>query len=343
MDVEPLFRFLDQVRADLFPSGLRFVQARGHAYTLRKVREEPLAPRIDIVTYDQLIRSRRLPRATYIFTDFDRLTAYDRDLASVIYLRLREAGVPVLNNPARVKTRFALLRALYQAGINRFNVYRVEEGVWPERYPVFLRQECSHTKPLTELLHSREEIERAIEEAVGEGYSVSSLLIVEFCGEPVRPGIYRKLASFRMGKEEFAFVCNHQPHWMVKSTKPGCASDELYREEFRITRENPYREALRRAFAIAEIEFGRVDYGLVGGLPQIYEINTNPNMIHLQTDPDPIRMEALDLYWSNYIAALHKLPRDRDPQGAAVELDHPALRYHQRRSVLFPVRSRFFR
>ena len=35
---------------------------------------------------------------------------------------------------------------------------------------------------------------------------------------------------------------------------------------------------LTRAFALAGIDFGRADYGVVGGRVQIYEINTNPSL-----------------------------------------------------------------
>jgi hypothetical protein len=59
-----------------------------------------------------------------------------------------------LNDPAKSRSRAGLLRSLNSAGINSFNAYRIEEGREPERWPVFLRTEGSHSYPTSDLLHS---------------------------------------------------------------------------------------------------------------------------------------------------------------------------------------------
>ena len=85
--------------------------------------------------------------------------------------------------------------------------------------------------------------------------------------------------------------------WVVKSNVKTAAwaqkRDDSYREtpvaaeeEFAVSRDNPHGAILARAFAIAGIEFGRADYGVIGGRAQIYEINTNPNL------PGPLKMDA---------------------------------------------------
>jgi hypothetical protein len=71
-----------------------------------------------------------------VFTDIDRLNARDLIAAAGLYRRLQQEGRRILNDPARVQVRFPLLRALYRSGINPFNVYSVEEGDKPERFPV---------------------------------------------------------------------------------------------------------------------------------------------------------------------------------------------------------------
>jgi len=53
------------------------------------------------------------------------------------------------------------------------------------------------------------------------------------------------------------------------------------------------------------VDYGRVDYGLVDGRPQIYEINSNPDL-KLRPEPGPAarRNESNDLFRANYLEAL---------------------------------------
>ena len=72
----------------------------------------------------------------------------------------------------------------------------------------------------------------------------------------------------------------------------GIAGQELYDDEYRIIEENRHAEELRPAFEIGGIEFGRADFGLVGGKPQVYEINTNPTFATIRKHPFPVRNAA---------------------------------------------------
>ena len=54
---------------------------------------------------------------------------------------------------------------------------------------------------------------------------------------------------------------------------------------------NLYESILRRAFDLAGIDYGRADFSIVDGAPQIYEINTNPkhasrHALERETHPD---------------------------------------------------------
>jgi len=51
---------------------------------------------------------------------------------------------------------------------------------------------------------------------------------------------------------------------------------ELLEEELEYVRTNPHAAMLEEIFDLAGIEYGRVDYGLRDGRPQVWEINTNP-------------------------------------------------------------------
>jgi hypothetical protein len=310
------------------PAVIRFAVTRGHERTFARARAVARAPRLEAVHYDRLFAARRLPRAHYVFTDHDRLSSWDLELAAVLHRSLAAAGVPVSNDPARVKTRFPLLRALHEAGINDFNAYRADEGVKPARYPVFLRRASGHGQPLSELLEDWDALARARDAALEQGVPESSLLVVEYAAEPVQPGVFRKLAIARVGGKLLPQACVHDDRWLVKYGRLGAATPELYADEARILRENPYAEPVARAFEIAGIDYGRADFGLVRGRVQIYEINTNPTLRSGLPHPDPQRTRNLSQIWDSLLAALHGLDPGPLP-GPRVAPDDPRLRRHQ--------------
>jgi len=291
-----------------------FLSTHGHTFTHAALGTTTAAFDAQTVSYPAAFASTSLPRATYVFTDFDRLSPSDLAAAAALYRCLRAAGARVLNDPARAPSRYGLLRLLHEHGINRFDAYRVEERVEPERWPVFLRTEGGHGLPVSDLLHDPQALHDAIEHAVAEGVPRSALLIIEFAAEPVRPGLYRKLSAFRVGDRCFAHSCVHDEQWLVKYGRQGVATAELYEDELRIVRENAFSETLNTAFALAEIDYGRADFGLLGGEVQVYEINTNPSISFPAEHPSPFRIETFALTRRNYLAALEAIDtRDAAP------------------------------
>jgi hypothetical protein len=286
---------------------IRFLQARGHSYTLKKVKGAKGAPAISLMNYDRLIRAVWLRPATHIFTDLDRLGAWELELASHLYLQLKSRGLRVLNCPATVKTRYPLLRALRAAGLNDFNAYRVDEIDAAIRFPVFVRKSHGHRAPISDLLHTREQLQNTIDSAVAAGTPRENLIVIEFAAEPVRPGLYRKLAAYRIGDEIVPHISVHDTSWLVKTGKLGIAGDELYREELTLLQTNPFAEHLRKAFDIAHIEYGRADFGIWQGRVQIFEINTNPFMGPPDDHPSPVRIESMRHGWEKYLAALRRI------------------------------------
>jgi hypothetical protein len=318
---------------------IRFVMTGGHAYTVRALVKEARAPHCEVVTYDRLFASRRLPRAVYVFTDFDRLGAWDLELAARVAKRLVEKDVPVLNHPARSRTRWGLLRALHEAGINDFNAYRVEERVRPSRWPVFIRREGGHRKPLSDLLDDWSAVCRAVDEAVADGVPDSQIVIIEYAGEPVRPGIFRKLSECRIGDVFTAQPAVHEDSWLVKYGRLGVATPELYEEELEVLRTNRYADDIAPAFEIAGLEYGRADFGLVGGRVQIWEINSNPVVSEGGDHPVELHQESQTAAWDAVLEAMQRLA-SRAPTGPPVEILDKGLRRHQR-GALRRARSRF--
>ena len=279
-----------------------------HSYTHKCLLEEPELD-VRLASYGKLERNKeRLPAGTYIFTDLDRLPLPSLQAAAERYRELRDKGFRVLNDPAQAMKRFGLLRALNRAGINDFDAYSVESLDRPKRWPVFLRLEGDHQRPLSGLLNTPEELDEALQSAVDAGVPRSALIIIEYAAEPVATGLFRKLSVFRVGDQMLGYTCVHDDQWIVKYGKKGIATPEMYEEEYRFVADNPFGPELRKVFDLAGIEYGRADFGLVGGKPQIYEINTNPNMKLI--DPAAVnrrRNDSTELFRLNYIAAIRAI------------------------------------
>ena len=305
---------------------IRFLHTRGHSYTVKEVKAASKAPDICCIHYDALIRARTLRSATYIFTDVDRLSFWDVEHASHLYLQMKSAGLRVLNNPAVVRTRYPLLRALRAAGLNDFNAYRVDEIDAVERYPVFVRKIHGHRAPLSELLQTREELLKAIDAAVAAGTPRENVLVVEFAAEPLRPGLFRKMAAFRIGDAIVPHISVHDTVWLVKYGRKFDNIEELYQQEFTLLQTNPYAEHLKKVFDIAGIEYGRADFGWYRGRLQVYEINTNPHLAPPCQHPSPSRVKSMNLAWDSYLAALHAID---SPNGSSVSLGNGALQKYR--------------
>ena len=101
------------------------------------------------------------------------------------------------------------------------------------------------------------------------------------------------------------------------------ATNGLYEDEYEMTKNNAYEKELRRVFDIANVEYGRVDFGLVDGKVQIYEINTNPNIRPPGKHPNPVRTKSLTLAWEKYTDALHAIDLPESTAPEAGKFSHP--------------------
>lgn len=129
----------------------------------------------------------------------------------------------------------------------------------------------------------------------------------------------------------------HDTGWMAKRGQLGIAGEEHYREEFESMNTNLHAEELKRAFKIGETEYGRADYALVSGTPQIYEINTNPSIGRVFTHPHVARIESSKTWERNFAEALSAIDA---PPGAAIQIDDKMLAKQRKRDWLL-TRSRW--
>ena len=77
------------------------------------------------------------------------------------------------NDPARVRTRYGLLRALAEAGLNDFDAYYGDGFPRPRRFPVFLRIASTHAGPIGGLIEDQAELDMRLRELEERGFEVT--------------------------------------------------------------------------------------------------------------------------------------------------------------------------
>ena len=318
---------------------ITFITTGAHQYCAVEIEDMPGAPRIECRSYNWLFRQKRLRRQIYIFSDFDRLSTWQIELAARAFRHLRHNTATVLNDPAQALQRLPLLRQLHRRGFNRFDVWDAAADTLPDRYPDFLRTRSAHRGVIGDLLESKEAAERALADAVDKGFGLHDLMFVEYCAQPLANGIFRKLAAFRIGGTIQMALAVHERHWIAKYGEEGVAGQALYDEEFAFVDTNPYAAHLKAAFDIANIDYGRADFTVVDGAPQIYEINTNPHISIIQDHPFPVRVRAQQLFSERFVKALQAIPEPSEC-GEWIDMDAPEL-VEQRRIDRLVARERW--
>jgi hypothetical protein len=313
---------------------LTFLVHRGKDYTLRhyfKTWGAELRDRVAFKTYPGIGAtgrtlskrlSRRLkalrtgtlsagrtppPGSIFAFTDLEILAPWEAELVGAVARRLADApGTTILNHPTRSLTRFELLRALNQTGVNSFGVDSIDRGVEPERWPVFTRDDRSHDDgSISELLHSPDELAHHLADLTEGSADLSHRTLVEYGGAPDDDGLFRKYAAVRLGDAIIPCHIFFGRHWMVKHS--AVTDQATAREELDYIETNPHEQELRRAFEVAGIEYGRADYGVVDGRVEIWEINTNPYLIRPEYTRQETRTEVLAAFSTRFNDALLRL------------------------------------
>jgi hypothetical protein len=274
------------------PGCLYYFCGRNHAYPLgifAAFYARKIAPAIRIIPYQTLGRIDRFGPGAYIFTDLDRMTAPATVRLRELIEPLKAAGRLVLNDPARVLGRFDLLKRLHGTGLNAFNVHRI--GDWKEvrRFPVFIRHENSHKELVTDLIEDPAALGNAIGEIADEA-DAGDLMIVEFGNVPGADGRFRKYSAYRVGETIYPQHCFSSPQWWIKFDADDMGEEQV-EEHLGYVEANPHRDQLATVFDLAGIEYGRIDYCVVDGRVQTFEINTNPTVLqgraHLAGDMTP--------------------------------------------------------
>ncbi len=264
---------------------LYYLCARPHVYAFgvfAAFYAKELAPSLRILPYRTLYRIRTFPPGVYIFTDFDRLDSAQREQLAQLVDALEGSGMLVLNHPSRALGRFDLLRRLHTEGLNAFNVYRLADWRRARRFPAFIRAESGHERPLTDLLAGPSALGRQAEALMAEREDVSDLMIVEFGNARGADGRFRKYSAYRIGNEIYGQHCFSSGDWWIKFAGSDF-KEHGFEEHLKYVADNPHRAQLARIFEVAGIDYGRIDYCVVEGKVQTFEINTNPTVLQIDS------------------------------------------------------------
>lgn len=240
--------------------------------------------RMRYLLYNDLRSMRRLERGTYIFTDHERLSPPQRELARQLWATLSAVDPPVrlVNDPHKVLGRLAYLRRLHAEGINRFRAVSALEPVdllRSLRYPVFIREERAHQGTLTSLLSRPDDLVATLRRLRLRGFYRRDLMVVEFCDTADAAGIYRKYSAFRIAGKTIPRHVLFSRGWNLK--QPDLNDERLQAEHDEYLRTNPHEAEIERLFDLGGFDYGRIDYSLLDGKPQVWEVNSNPTVRHL--------------------------------------------------------------
>jgi hypothetical protein len=195
----------------------------------------------------------------------------------------------LLNDPRRTLLRQPFLIAAAAAGLNDFRIHSATSEDSSIRYPVFLRERNRHDGPLTGLLETPAAVRSALRALRLRGHRTRELIQIEYQDTSDGNGQFRKYSAFRVGNRMVRTHMMISSSWSVKSDSNSSSVESALEERDFVTG-SAHESWLRQIFDLANIEWGRIDYGVLNGRPQAWEINTNPTIgrrLHAGPRKDP--------------------------------------------------------
>jgi hypothetical protein len=289
---------------------LYFVCTYDHRYTVKLPLQQLRRQNVTFkrLSYEALFRASYLAPASYIFSDFDRLSSTELTAAASVYRKLAAAGAKVMNDPALALCRDDTIRRLYQAGLSDFTCYSPRAGEKPQRFPVFLRTVTGHRGVLSDLLQSQDACDAALQDALLQGYPLHDLVFIEYAAQPhPETGFFQKQSAYFVDGAVVPSNIVNERNWVAKFGEANLATPEQYAQERRQMDEYPYETWVKEVFACLNVDYGRLDFGVVDGRPQAYEVNTNPTLGRSVDHPNPDRAVALRISRDRILGALGAL------------------------------------
>jgi hypothetical protein len=264
-------------------SRIYYIVSARHDYAISTYLEgfgQEIAHLITQIHIEKLLELTELPAGIYIFSDLERFSTAQIHILSHICEIMEKSGgaYRILNHPSRALRRYELLRSLSDGGHNDYRAYRLHEIPEEISKPLFLRMRREHTGALTEPTTDRGLLDEMIAAILMHGIYPDDLLAVEFCDTRGPDGLFRKYAAHRIGDRIISRHLIIGEAWEIKF-EARLLEPELLAEEMVYLEENPHKAEIERLFDLAKIDCGRIDYSLLDGEIQTWEINTNPMIV----------------------------------------------------------------
>jgi hypothetical protein len=215
-----------------------------------------------------------------------------------------------------------MLDVMHSAGINEFRSYLPEDIDADIRYPVFVRQAEQHTGSISPLIWNRQKLGAFLRWQKLRGYKLRELLVIEFCDTIDARGEYRKYSAHCVEGKVAAQYLHVDTDWMVKH-HGSTYRNEWAKEEYEFVNENARAAEIASIFEIAKVDFGRIDYGLLDGKLQLWEINTNPSIggppLQSGTPSTPpeikkLQIPARKIFFQRFHGMLESIDTSHDPE-----------------------------
>jgi hypothetical protein len=107
-------------------------------------------------------------------------------------------------------------------------------------------------------------------------------IAIEYCDTADAKGIYRKYGALVLGGEIVPRHVFASRRWFVKA--PDLGGPEMMAEELAYLESDAHADVMREVCRIANVGYGRIDYSLLDGRPQVWEINHTPELTY--ADPN---------------------------------------------------------
>jgi hypothetical protein len=256
---------------------------------------------------EKLVRLKYINPGTYILTDFDLLSEPQTDLLRRLYSDFNNlpAKFNLLNHPGISLGRLDFLKLMNESGLNPFRCVQANKIPDDIKFPVFIRKGKGHDGKISNLFYNLDQLNQSVSNFVKTGYNIDELLVVEFIDTSNEEKLYKKYSAFMVGGTIIPRHIFFSNHWMIKGAK--LATSELVEEEFRYLKENPRNEELKKAFDMAGIQYGRIDYSLKNNRLIVWEINSNPMIASSSSLKKSGRKKSHDYFSSVFIEAFKNL------------------------------------
>lgn len=238
---------------------------------------KPVQDLVRTLYYEDLDLQKPFAPGLYIFSDHERLLRSEMNMIKQLAFEMEQhpTHFRIFNNPNTALSRFQMLVTLHETGINQARAFRIDDVPQDIKYPAFTKREFDHTDRTIQLVNSNEELRRAIRRLTfRERCRRREMMLLEYCDVSDSQGRFQKFSVMRIGDHYIPKHIHTSTNWITKHSD--VLNESIDQEEYDFIQSATAPRDVERAFEIAGLDYGRIDYGLKDGKVQVWEINSNP-------------------------------------------------------------------